>query len=468
MKRTLSIILATALCIFAGCSGGDTKDSPVVSGSGVVEFTSSSSREPPTLPESPAAVEGGSQVTPSSAQSSQAEPSSEPSSEPLGSKPESTPTAIKPAPDEVRSVWVSYLELAGLMTGKSSTDYRANVAEVFATCAEFGLNTVVLQVRPFADAIYPSKHFPQSYLFTGTEGGVGEAPYDALQIAIEEAHKQGLRLEAWINPYRIRNAGGKALGKDNPAHELLASGDAVKMGEVITYNPASKRAQKLITDGVAELVTKYEVDAIHFDDYFYPTTDEAFDSVQYGEYKASGGTKDLAGWRRSNVTALVRMVHDTIKTLKPSVLFGISPQGNMGNNMNVQYVDLAEITRENLIDYICPQMYFGFLNSGCPFRSVTEDFNRMVQGTEVKLYVGLATYKFNKVDTWAGDGKNEWIGTTDLLKRQTESARSLSQYGGFVLYRYDSSFRLPAFYSGDATARAQAQKEMTNLKGILK
>ncbi|MEG1686715.1 MAG: family 10 glycosylhydrolase [Angelakisella sp.] len=367
----------------------------------------------------------------------------------------------------MRSVWISYLELGSMLTGKSSSAYRANLAKAFQTCAEFGLNTVVLQVRPFGDAIYPSRYFPQSYLFTGTEGHVGEAPFDALQIAVEEAHKQNLRIEAWLNPYRVRAKATRGLSADNPANAMLRTGDAVKMGEVITYNPASEAAQQLIVNGVAEIVQNYKVDGIHFDDYFYPTTSADFDAVQFSDYKAGGGSKSLAAWRRSNVTSLVRKVHDAIQTENSAVLFGISPQGNMSNNLNIQYVDVEELLRQQLIDYLCPQMYFGFQNTGCPYQSTIETFNRMAKGTGVRVYVGLATYKFNKQDSWAGDGKNEWIGTTDLIKRQVEAARGLTEYGGFVLYRYDSSFHPAVTYPGDSTAQAQAKTELQNLKKIL-
>ncbi|MEG0853389.1 MAG: family 10 glycosylhydrolase [Angelakisella sp.] len=464
MKRTLSIILATLLCFSAvGCSGGEKpQDDTIHSGSGVVAFTSSSSEEvqPPAQAESPAAAE-------SSVEAEQPTASEAPTPAPSPAPSPSVPVATRPGVDEVRSVWISYLELQGLMTGNSSSQFRSEIADVFKTGADFGLNTVVLQVRPFADAIYPSEIFPQSYLFTGKEGHVGEAPYDALAIAIEEARKCGLRLEAWINPYRIRNSASRDLSSDNPAEAMLESGDAVKMGEVITYNPASTKAQELIVNGVVEIVKNYDVDAIHFDDYFYPTTDAAFDKDDYSAYKSSGGTKSLAAWRRSNVTALIRKVHDAIEATKPSVLFGISPQGNMQNNLNAQFVDVEEIVKAGLVDYICPQMYFGFQNSGCPYGSTIKDFNMMTRGTDVKVYVGLATYKFGTADSWAGEGKNEWIGTTDILKRQVEAARELSCYGGFVLYRYDSTFRHKSFFSGYPSVWPQVESELSNLKMLL-
>lgn len=445
IKKIISIILTLLIILSAaGCGGGKSaKGDDTIESSGPMQFTSSSpDTQAHPMPESPAA---GVDSLPGEVM------------------PPATP---RPDTEEIRAVWVSYLELQGLMTNKSADQFRMGIAEVVNTSADFGLNTIMLQVRPFGDAIYPSELFPQSFLFTGTEGEVGKAPYDALAIAIEEAHKRDLNVEAWINPYRVRTKADKVLGDDNPVHDMLESGDAVKMGEVLTYDPASTAAQEFIAAGVEEIVKNYDVSGIHFDDYFYPTADADFDSGDYSAYKSTGGTKELAEWRRSNVTALVRRVHDTIAAADPSVVFGISPQGNTGNNLNLQFVDVEEIVKAGLIDYLCPQMYFGFDNSGCPYGSTIKDFNEMTRGTDVKLYVGLATYKFGIQDTWAGEGKDEWLDTTDILKRQVEAARDLSCYNGFVLYRYDSTFNFDGYFSKDSV-REQVQTELDNLQTLL-
>lgn len=137
----------------------------------------------------------------------------------------------------------------------------------------------------------------------------------------------------------------------------------------IYYNPGSEEARQLIVDGVKEIVANYNVDGIHFDDYFYPTTDASFDSGTYAAYQNSGGTLSLADWRRENVNILVRQTYAAIKSINPSVKFGISPQGNMSNNYNVQYSDVAKwISTSGYVDYICPQVYFGFQNQHQPLR----------------------------------------------------------------------------------------------------
>ncbi len=489
IQRALSFTITLSI-IFSliGCAAQPNPKPNVVEGSGTIEFSSSSGNPqeaPDSIPENPPAVSSSqeSQASDSSkASSSQASSQADPSSQSSSQAPSSSQSqsyevvdeeeeedgresgGSSKVPDgEMRAVWISYLELGTMLTGKSASQYRSNIRQAVANAARLGLNTVILQVRPFGDAIYPSQYFPQSYLFNGTEGKLDSAPFDALEIAIDEAHDAGLRLEAWVNPYRIRSsASNKPLSSDNPAQDYLDQGGdvVIQSGSLISFNPGSKKAQDHIVDGVRELVENYDLDGIHFDDYFYPTTDASFDR---DTYEQSGSGKSLAAWRRSNVTTLMGKVHEV--TSSAGVRFGISPQGNNSNNLNSQYVDVEEIAQKGYADYICPQMYFGFQNSGCPYESTIKDFNRMVRGTGVELYVGLATYKFGKEDTWAGSGKNEWIGTTDIIARQVETARQLSEYGGFILYRYDSTFNPDSFYSG--SARAQAKTEMENLKAII-
>ena len=507
LKKTIAFMLALSL-VFSMAACGSSKEPPeqsgsIVSGSEELIFSSSEEEKPSHAPESPEAVPesssaseredsssssqqpvsssssqqaGASSSAASSAPSSQISSSSQAVSAPESqedqeeleeSQEQSRPSSTVNVGDEVRAMWISYLELGTMLTGKSRSQFAANIREACETCADFGLNTIILQVRPYGDAIYPSNYFPGSYLFDGKEKGVGEVPFDALEVAVEEAHAAGLRLEAWINPYRVRTSSARALSSDNPAAIWLDEGSdaVVKMGEVISYNPGSEEAQDLIVDGVREIVENYAVDGIHFDDYFYPTTDTAFDSGLYSDYKANGGSQSLAAWRRSNVTQLVDKVYSAVKSVDSSVTFGISPQGNNSNNLNSQYVDVAEIVSLEIVDYICPQMYFGFQNSGCPYQSTIESFNKMAQGTSVKVYVGLATYKFGNVDTWAGSGKNEWVDSTDLLARQVEAARELSEYGGFVLYRYDSTFNYKSFYSSGVWD--QVETELDNLRDVL-
>lgn len=379
-----------------------------------------------------------------------------------GEAPESTPISTVSSPDELRGIWISYLDFNTLLKGKSASAFQSSIGDAFDNIAALGLNTVFVQVRPYGDALYPSAVFPWSHTVTGTEGV--DPGYDPLAIMVEAAHSRGLRLEAWINPYRIRNSNTKAaLSDDNPAASLLSQGsDAViQYGTLISYNPASQTARELIVKGVEEIVRNYDVDGIHFDDYFYPTTDAAFDRDSYAAYQNSGGSLELAQWRRENVNKLVSSCYQAVKAIDSSVSFGVSPQGNNDNNLNNQYVDVSKwLTSSGYVDYICPQIYFGFRNSTAPYAEMVEEWNHRITSSSVKLYIGLAAYKLGSEDTWAGDGKREWIDTTDILSRMVAAGREASGYGGFVLFRYD--FVFPASGAGD-----QLLAERENLSRLL-
>jgi uncharacterized lipoprotein YddW (UPF0748 family) len=364
--------------------------------------------------------------------------------------------------EEIRAVWISYLEMGWMLEGKSAGEFTGNVAAVFDNVKAYGLNTVIVQVRPFGDALYDSDYFPWSYTITGTEGQ--DPGFDPLSIMVKEAKARGLQIEAWLNPYRVRAAGNaNALSSGNQAKLWLDAGNvaARSYGGAISYHPASPDARKLIVNGAAEIVRNYDVDGIHIDDYFYPTTDAAFDQGSYNTYISGGGKLSLGDWRRAHVETLVKELYQAIKAEDPTVRFGISPQGNMDNNYNAQYLDAASVIQNGYCDYICPQIYFGYNNDIMPYLSTLNAWGALVSGTDVKLLSGLGSYKIGALDSYAGGGKNEWTANSDLMKRMVSDARKSANYGGFSLYRYDSLFR-----PTDAV-KAAVQAENQNLRGIL-
>ena len=364
--------------------------------------------------------------------------------------------------EETRAVWFSFFELETMLMGQSESAFTQNISAAFDNVKTLGLNTVIMQVRPYADAVYPSEYFPWSYLAAGTEG---EDPgFDPLKIMIREAHNRGLAIEAWINPYRIRNSNyNDPLSEDNVVSAFLRSGDAIEYNGGIYFDPASEKARQLIVDGVKEIAANYNVDGIHFDDYFYPTTDEAFDKASYDAYKQGGGRLSLAEWRRENVNVLVKAVYNAVHNTKSGLRFGISPQGNLENNYNKQFIDVAKwLSSGGYVDYICPQIYFGFENGTSPYAETVEQWNDLIKNSDVELLIGLAPYKVGTEDTWAGDGKNEWKENSDLLSRMVLCAREEERYSGFVLFRYDSVFH-PA--NG---VKEQINEEINELKELLK
>ena len=346
-------------------------------------------------------------------------------------------------PAEVRAVWISFLEFERILTNKTERQFTASIQKMFGTSKDFGLNTVIVQVRPFGDALYRSSYFPWSHTITGTEGR--NPGFDPLEIMVREAKSRGLRIEAWVNPYRIRPVNrNNPLSSSNPARRWIESGDeaVIRHGGMISYNPASTKAQNLIVSGVVEIVNNYDVDGIHIDDYFYPVTDASFDKSSYDRYVENGGRLPLADWRRANVETLIKKMYDGIKKTNRNVLFGISPQSSVYNNYHAQYLDVKKIaSTPGYFDYICPQIYFGYNNQAQPYHDTLKEWERMVTAPGVKLYVGLAAYKIGRQDSWAGDrGMHEFVRNDDLMKRKTQDARKVKNYGGVVIFRYDSLF----------------------------
>ena len=203
--------------------------------------------------------------------------------------------------DEIRAVWVNYNELSmKAQNGGTEAQFTEKAKKITTDIASAGLNTVIVHVRPFCDAFYPSELFPWTSYLTGTQGKAVD--YDPLQIFIDCAKACNLSVQAWINPYRVLLSRDESkLAENNPARKFLDAGKSENLlltDTGIYLNPASSEAQALIIDGVREIVKNYDIDAVHMDDYFYPTTDPAVDSASYAAYQKAGGKLSLSDWRR--------------------------------------------------------------------------------------------------------------------------------------------------------------------------
>ena len=345
-------------------------------------------------------------------------------------------TADTPESDEeMRGVWVSYMELS--MENESSKTQKAfedKFTEIAQKCRESGFNTLIVQVRPFCDALYKSSYFPWSHILTGTQG---ENPqYDALQIMCDICKENNLKIHAWINPYRVSsNETPKKLSDNNPY--IKNSEIGIKTDNGIFLDPSNETAQQLISDGVKEIAENYDVDGIQFDDYFYPTEDESFDKKQYEAYIEKYGKENsmsLDNWRMQNVNTLICKVYRTIKSVDSSVEFGISPQGNIGNNDGL-YADVKSwCTCKGFADYICPQIYFSLENPALTFKDCLNSWTSLDFDENVKLYVGLGGYK-------AGNGEYDeetWLLSDSILADEYDILRNNKSVRGFMLYSYNS------------------------------
>ena len=357
-------------------------------------------------------------------------------------EPSADPNPALPA-GEWRAVWVSYLEWAA-MDFSTEDAFRAGVVQLLDNCTGLGLNTVLAQVRPFGDALYRSSLFPWSHLCTGVQGQ--DPGFDPLDVLLTEAHARGLSLEAWVNPYRLRSSASMppVLAENsllNTHPEWVCT-----VNEGAYLNPAIPEAADYVVQGVAELVQNYAVDGIHFDDYFYPTTDPSIDAAQF----AASGETDLTAWRRANVTRLVKAAHDAVKAADPTLRFGVSPQGNPDNDRNEQYTDLSvwltASGADAVVDYLCPQIYWGYgytLSSGSTrfaFENITAEWLALPRAESTALYFGLGAYRVGVGDGGANaDNVSQWC-TGSALARQVTDLRSAGA-GGWALYRYGSLFR---------------------------
>ena len=337
---------------------------------------------------------------------------------------------------EDRGVFISYLEFNSNLRGKSETEQKIKIIEMINNLKEKKFNLILLQVRPFSDAIYNSKIFPLSATISGKEGK--EMGYDLLSYFIDVAHRNKIKIHAWINPYRIRSdTNASSISKLNPAYKWIKDGsNNVQIKSGIYYNPASTEVLNLIIKGVSELVNNYDIDGLLYDDYFYPN--KTIDLENYKIYQKEGGKLSLKEYRYQNINNLIKETYLAIKKINKDVLFGISPAGNIENNKNNLYLNIDYLLESSYLDYVMPQIYFGFNNSNKPYIKTVNEWKELIKNPNIKFYVALAPYKIGKTDKYAGSGKDEWINSTDILKRQIEYLRTTN--ASFSLFRYDYLF----------------------------
>ena len=345
--------------------------------------------------------------------------------------------------DYVRSVWFTYYELSKMIKGKSKIDCESEIFSAFKRVKNMGFNTVTVQVRPFADAFYSSQYFPSSVYVVDKQGD--KLSYDPLAVMCSTARALDLKIEAWINPYRVSNSNDiKALCESNIAKKWT-NNKKKKSNVYITksgiyFNPASDDVTKLIVNGVKEIVDNYDIDAIHFDDYFYPTTSKKIDSKEYSAYRKNIGKLSLGDFRRDRVNNMVKSVYKAVKSSDKDISFGISPAANIDNDYSQLYADVGKwASEEGYCDYICPQVYFGFRNVYQPFMFTVK---KWVGITEKDLYIGLPLYKAGKSDKYAArEDKsiiNEFKNNDNIIARQIIYLSKIDDVKGFYVFSYSS------------------------------
>lgn len=308
---------------------------------------------------------------------------------------------------EFRGAWIA--TVANLdwpsSPGLSTAVQQAQLIEQLDKLKAAGINAVVFQVRDESDALYESTYEPWSYFLTGMQGVAPDPYYDPLEFAIEEAHKRGMELHAWFNPYRVW-VSSRNYQRDPSSVYLSRPEWLLTTDDVVTIlNPGIPDAQSYVVDVIRDVVTRYDVDGVHFDDYFYPYPPNQIVSEDYATYQEYGGAfSSLAEWRTDNVNTLVRGVWEMIQAEAPDVKFGISPFGIWKNGVpygiqgldaaNVLFADAVQWMDNGWLDYLTPQLYWPF-GGGQDYGKLAPWWADQVNGRH--LYPGHALYR----STWS-------------------------------------------------------------------
>lgn len=340
------------------------------------------------------------------------------------STPVTIPQSYEESDTEFRAVWVATVHQLNMPKHTSETQYKAAFVDLINRVKAKNMNAILFQVRPNNDAFYDSAYAPWSKWLTGTEGL--DPGWDVMQYMIDYAHSQGIQFHAWLNPYRVQNSTANEstmlsllhdenFAKQNP--ELVIAGNKDD-NNVYPYilNPGEPAVKTYIRDVVKELITLYDVDGVHFDDYFYPYGGLSSDSATFNTYKASPDQL-LADWRRENVNDVIRGVmedvvsHNTLNS--KDVRFGVSPFGiwrSQGEGSNTstgtsqsyssQYADSKKWVDEGWLHYICPQVYWNFQHTTAPYADVVDWWASVVRGTDVDLIIG---HGIHRVNDWLSD-----------------------------------------------------------------
>lgn len=356
------------------------------------------------------------------------------------------------------AAWIYYNEIENFVKNSNSeSEFTENIENAVDRLTQYAVNTIVLHVRAFDDAFYKSDIFPVSKYCADSNGNL---KFDVLKCFVEVCREKGVKLWCWINPYRINKADDiSVIKKGYFQYDALNSKNEqmlIRSANGVYYNPADGQVKHHIIDGIREILENYDVDGIHFDDYFYPRTDKNFDSSYYDKYKSDGGILSLSDFRRENVNSLIYSV--CALTRKYGKVFSISPISNIEQNVNSYYANVKLwATSQSYVDYIIPQIYFGFENSVQPFAETLKKWIELT-GDSGKLLIGLAVYKSGTTDSYAKTGKDEWK-SRDVISKEIDFVCENYKNVGFVYY--SASF---IYNDGDEGI----EKEKINILNVLK
>ncbi len=329
-------------------------------------------------------------------------------------------------------MWITYKEIGELCKkSKSAEELEHNINNVLTELQKYKVNNIFLHIRAFDDCFYKSQIFQVSEYCKNENGNL---KFDILDYFIRLANECNISIYAWLNPYRIRNDNniekipensfaGQILTENNKDERIIITDNS------IYYNPAYPDVQNYVLCGIREILNNYDIDGIHIDDYFYPTTNTEIDKIIYKKYLEDGGELNLADFRRNAVNSLVSSIYSLAKSYDNDILVSISPSADIEKNYNSSYADI-KLWAENkgYADILIPQIYFGFEHSTMPFNNLLNEWIAL-QNENTKIVIGLAVYKSNTKDIYAGAGEYEWIENNDVILRQIETIDDSEAYG---------------------------------------
>jgi uncharacterized lipoprotein YddW (UPF0748 family) len=342
-----------------------------------------------------------------------------------------------PLPEgEFRGLWVASVRNIDWPSkaGLPVDEQKRELVAILDRMSELGLNGMIFHVRPSGDALYPSQLEPWSEYLTGEMGRAPEPFYDPLQFAIEEGHRRGIEVHAWLNPYRARR-----LSETTPAastHITVANPELVRTyGSFLWMDPGEPQVRERAVAVVRDIVRRYDVDGIHFDDYFYPYPENGADFPDEETWKRYGNGLERDAWRRKNVDDLIEQVARAIDEEKPNVRFGISPFGiwRPRNPRSVRgldsysqiYADSRRWLREGWIDYFSPQLYWAQSAPQQRFSDLLRWWSRQNRHGK-NMWPGLAAHR-------VGNGRANGFDANEIVS-QIQRIRSTREANGWILF----------------------------------
>lgn len=344
-------------------------------------------------------------------------------------------TASVAWPREMRGVWLTTVYNINWPSrqGLSASAQQAELTDLLDTAVATGLNTVFFQIRPECDAFYPSELEPWSRYLSGTQGQ--DPGYDPLAFAIAEAHARGLELHAWMNPYRAKASSSSTAVAPHPSVTL--SEYAYRYGSTVWMDPGAAAVQDHTLAVIEDVLQRYDVDGLHFDDYFYPYPDGEFpDDATYAAYRDGGGTLERDDWRRDNVNQLVRRIGEMVAALRPDVRFGISPFGIYRPGMPegirgldqyaAIFADPPLWLAEGWVDYLAPQLYW-------PSTQTAQAYQPLVEWWGALAYDGHLIIPGNYLSKLGSEAA--W--SLDELRTQVDLTRATEGTGGNIYFQIE-------------------------------